>query len=218
MLFPCRSRLFFWFFGEGFFDEGCQQEVGLRHFVECEVGRFKSAGFLVDDELNPGLHWCVLISTVASEFDDIFMIVAFEIFPLRIGKEIGKRLIVSPVRIVVRVSLFHHLDIGVFGMFRIAQSVLHVFSYAVGNATGAAGAKECDKCEEQAEFFHQETSFLNFLQRNIDQTKLSKCAEMSGWIYPYCIRHDDRRRKARQKIDHMMFVRRMERETLQSSG
>ena len=62
----------------------------MRHFVECEVGRFKSAGFLVDDELNPGLHWCVLISTVASEFDDIFMIVAFEIFPLRIGKEIGK--------------------------------------------------------------------------------------------------------------------------------
>ena len=153
--FPCRSRSFCRFFGEGFFDEGCQQEVGLRHFVEGEVGRFRRAGFLVDDELNPGLYRCILIRAVAGEFDDVFMIVAFEIFPLWIGKEIGKCLIVSPVRIVVRVAVLHHLDIGVLGMFRIAQSVLQVFSYAVGDAVGAADAKEREECEDEAFFIRR---------------------------------------------------------------
>jgi len=44
-------------------------------------------------------------------------------------------------------------------MLSIAQSVLNIFSDAVSNAAGTTGTKERGKCEEQAQYLHQNPSF-----------------------------------------------------------
>lgn len=48
-------------------------------------------------------------------------------------------------------AVFDHLNIAVFRMLGIAQSVLNIFSDAVSNAAGTTGTKERGKCEEQAQ-------------------------------------------------------------------
>ena len=123
----------------------------MRHLIESEIRRFKGTGFFVDDELDSGLDRNILVRAVASELDDVLLVIAFNIFPLWLGEEIGKGLLVSPVGIFIWMAVFDHLNIAVFRMLGIAQSVLNIFSDAVSNAAGTTGTKERGKCEEQAQ-------------------------------------------------------------------
>lgn len=131
----------------------------MRHLIESEIRRFKGTGFFIDDELDSGLDRNILIRAVASEFDDVLLVIAFKIFPLWLGEEIGKSLLVSPVGIFIWMAVFDHLNIAIFRMLGIAQSVLNIFSDAVSNATGTTGTKKRGKCDEQAQYLHQNPSF-----------------------------------------------------------
>ena len=100
----------------------------MRHLIESEIRRFKGTGFFVDDELDSGLDRNILVRAVASEFDDVLLVIAFKMFPLWLGEEIGKGLLVSPVGIFIWMAVFDHLNIAVFRMLGIAQSVLNILS------------------------------------------------------------------------------------------